>query len=205
MLEALVAALDAREHETCNHSHRVSQYTMFLARRMNVDEAAVKEIGYGALLHDIGKIGISDAILLKPDKLSVEEREVIKRHPEIGARILQRARVAPAVTELVLSHQEWYNGLGYPRGLRGEEICIGARIFAAVDAFDCITSDRPYRRAQTYAFAREEIRRNSGTQFDPHVVEAFLAIADWEWDALRAETMGQIAREELELARTATT
>src|SRR5262249_9820167 len=160
------------------------------------EEPIVKEMGYGALLHDIGKIGISDAILLKPAKLTAEEREIIKRHPEIGARILQCAKTSPAVIELVLSHQERYDGSGYPRGLKGEEICIGARIFAVVDAFDCITSDRPYRKAQSYAIARQEICRNSGTQFDPQVVEVFLTIEDREWDALRTETMRVLATEE---------
>ncbi|MBI1748477.1 MAG: HD-GYP domain-containing protein [Acidobacteria bacterium] len=196
MLEALVAALDAREHETCNHSRRVSEYTMFLAARVGLDASLVKDIGYGALLHDIGKIGISDTILLKPSRLTLEEREIIKRHPMIGARILRRANLPLLVTEVVLCHQEWYDGHGYPRGLRGDEITLGARIFSVVDAFDCITSDRPYRKAQPYAVARKEICRHSGTQFDPMAVEAYLSVKEYEWDAIRHATMQALIREE---------
>jgi putative nucleotidyltransferase with HDIG domain len=188
-LVALVAALDARERETCNHSQRVAEYTVTLARKLGIPEEALSDIGQGALLHDIGKIGITDAILLKPSGLTPDEREVMQQHPQIGAGILQKVGFSEIATEIVLCHQERYDGSGYPRGLKGDEIPIGARIFAVVDAFDCITSNRPYRKAQSYEFARQEIINHKGTQFDPRVVDAFLSIPEEEWMAIRKRTM----------------
>lgn len=189
MIEALVAALDARDHDTCIHSRRVAEFTLWLARKMDLPAAAVQGIGVGALLHDIGKIGISDAVLLKPCGLTAAERDIIKNHPSIGVRILKSTTLPPSVTDLVYSHQECYDGSGYPRGLIGSDIPIGARIFAVVDTFDCITNDRPYRKAQPFASAREEIVRCCSSQFDPKVVEAYLSIDEAEWQRIRNLTM----------------
>jgi len=183
-LKALAAALDTRDTETQGHSVRVSEYTAVIAQRMGVKEAELTDIRRGALLHDVGKIGISDAVLRKSDNLTPEEWAEMKLHPEIGHRILSGILFLERSLPIVLSHQERYDGSGYPRGLRGEEIPLGARIFAVVDTLDAMTSDRPYRRALTYEHAREEIIRNRGIQFDPRVVEVFLAIPPEEWETI---------------------
>jgi putative nucleotidyltransferase with HDIG domain len=180
-LEALATALDTRDTETLGHSLRVASYTVAVARKMGVPEPELTDIYRGALLHDVGKIGIPDAILRKPGKLTPEEWVEMRRHPEIGYRILQGINFLETAREIVLCHQESYDGSGYPRGLKGKEIPLGARIFAVVDTLDAMTSDRPYRKALPYEAAREEVLRYSGTQFDPDVVKVFLAIADEEW------------------------
>ncbi|MBI2369966.1 MAG: response regulator [Deltaproteobacteria bacterium] len=185
-LAALVSALDARERETTAHSWRVRDYTLHLARVIGVPAAEWGDIGKGALLHDIGKIGVPDAILLKPGPLTSEEWIEMRKHPEIGYRILEGIAGLERAREIVYAHQERFDGRGYPRGLVGEAIPHGARIFAVVDAFDAITSDRPYRRAQPFSVARQEIERGSGTQFDPQVAEAFLSIPFEEWERIRS-------------------
>ncbi|MCA9548664.1 MAG: response regulator [Myxococcales bacterium] len=186
-LEALVTALDARECETSNHSQRVVRTTLAIAQRMGVPEADMDDIARGALLHDIGKIGVPDGVLLKPGRLDEAEWEEMRKHPDIGARILSGIAFLEPAAAIVLAHQERWDGSGYPKGLAGEAIPLGARIFAVADALDAITSDRPYRRGRDLAYARAEIGRFGGTQFDPEVVEAFLSISDEEWDAIRAE------------------
>jgi len=185
-LVALVNALDAREHETSDHSQRVVRYTLAIARRMGICGQEVEDIGRGALLHDIGKIGVPDSILLKPGPLTHAEWVEMRRHPEVGSRILEEIDFRPAA-EIVLAHQERWDGGGYPRRLRGEAIPLGARIFAIGDTLDAMTSDRPYRKAATFAQARLEISRCGGTQFDPRCVEAFRKIPDEELEALRQE------------------
>jgi putative nucleotidyltransferase with HDIG domain len=177
-LWSLVAALDAREHETGDHSQRVVRYTLAIARKLGVHERDLPDLGRGALLHDIGKIGVPDAILLKPAKLDEEEWRVMRRHPEIGYDILRSIGFLERSAEVVLSHQERFDGRGYPRGLAGEAIPITARIFAIADTYDAMTSDRPYRKALGAQRAREEIGRFAGTQFDPRCAEAFLSIPD---------------------------
>lgn len=184
-LFALVAALDAREHETSDHSQRVVRYTTAIARVLGVVEPDMAEIARGALLHDIGKIGVPDAILLKPGALTTAEWEEMRRHPDIGFQILRGIDFLRQPGEIVLSHQERFDGRGYPRGLRGAEIPLGARIFAIADTLDAMTSDRPYRKGTTYANARAEILRCSGTQFDPEVVRAFADLSDEQLDELR--------------------
>ncbi len=184
-LEALVAALDAREHETNSHSFRVQQYTLALARKVGIDGKKLIDIGRGALLHDIGKIGISDSILLKPAKLTADEWVEMRKHPSIGYRILQGIKFLEPVADIVLSHQEKYDGTGYPRGLKGKEIPIGARVFAIVDTLDAMTSNRPYRKALPFAVAREEIIKYSGTQFDDEIVSVFLDVPEEEWVRVR--------------------
>ena len=179
-----LAALDTRDTETQGHSVRVSDYTVVIARRMGVEDPELTEIRRGALLHDVGKIGISDAVLRKPGKLSPEEWIEMRKHPEIGYRILSGIKFLEKSLPIVIAHQERYDGSGYPRGLKGEEIPLGARIFAVVDTLDAMTSDRPYRRALSYETARQEIIRNSGIQFDPSVVEVFLSIPPDDWKAV---------------------
>src|SRR4051812_6717424 len=186
-LVALVNALDAREHETSDHSQRVVRYTLAIARRMGVRDDQLEDIGRGALLHDIGKIGVPDSILLKPGPLTHAEWTEMRRHPEVGYRILQTIDFLRPAAEIVLAHQERWDGGGYPRRLRREEIPAGARIFAIADTLDAMTSDRPYRKAATFAQARLEISRCAGTQFDPRCVAAFADVPDEELEALRQE------------------
>jgi response regulator RpfG family c-di-GMP phosphodiesterase len=190
-LWALVAALDAREQEVSNHSQRVVRFTQEIARRVGIAERELPDIGRGALLHDIGKIGISDAILLKPAKLTEEEWQEMRRHPAIGFEILKAIPFLGVPAEIVLSHQERYDGRGYPRGLGGEAIPLGARIFAIADTFDAMTSDRPYRKRTTVEAARAEVTRCAGSQFDPRCAEAFLAIPQVELDDLARPTAEQ--------------
>ena len=173
--EALAAALDIREHETGDHSKRVACHTLVLARRFTSDADKLRQIYWGSLLHDIGKIGIPDAILLKQGQLNEDEWNEMRTHPEKGYRIISQIPDMKEAAEIVLSHEERFDGSGYPRGLRGEQICLGARLFAVIDTLDAITSDRPYRKANTFEQARDEIVRMSGTQFDPAAVQAFLA------------------------------
>jgi len=180
-LEALINALDARERETQRHSKRVSEYTLVIARKLGISSAEFVDLERGSLLHDIGKIGISDSILLKPAKLTEEEWVEIRKHPDIGHQILKGISFLEGAAEMVRQHHERFDGTGYPRGLAGEEILLGARIFAVVDTFDAMTSDRPYRKALSYQTAREEIIRFSGRQFDPHLVGCFLQIPEDIW------------------------
>jgi putative nucleotidyltransferase with HDIG domain len=179
-LEALVLALDARDHETKGHSFRVAQYVMAVARKLNVGENTQEWIDMqrGALLHDVGKIGVPDFILHKPGPLTPEEWNDMKRHPHIGHEMLRDISFLAGAAEIVHCHHERFDGKGYPRGITGDEVPLGARVFAVADAFDAMTSDRPYRKALPPEMAREEIVRHSGTQFDPEVVQAFLLVYD---------------------------
>lgn len=186
-LEALVAALDAREHETSNHSKRVAIYSRTLAQGLGVPEPDQIEIYRGAYLHDIGKIGIADAILLKPGKLTTEEWDQMRRHPAIGHQILRQVGFLKSAVQTVLCHHERFDGKGYPRGLAGESIPLGARIFSVADAFDTMTSNRPYRTAYSIERAREEICGCGGTQFDPKVVELFASMPIDRWVSIRAD------------------
>ena len=193
-LEALGDALDLKDSETEGHSKRVTAYTIALARAIGVSPPAIKVIARGAFLHDIGKMAIPDEILRKPGKLSPEEQEAMREHCTRGYQMLRKIPFLKEAAEIVFSHQEFYDGNGYPNGLRGNEIPIGARIFAVADTLDAITSDRPYRKARSFDAAREEILRFSGTQFDPSVVEVFLKIPNELWHELRSEITGQNRR-----------
>jgi HD-GYP domain-containing protein (c-di-GMP phosphodiesterase class II) len=173
--EALVTALDAREHETGLHSKRVACHTLVLARHFTTDPKRLRQIYWGALLHDVGKIGIPDAILLKAGPLNDAEWQVMRTHPEIGHRILAGAPFMAEAAELVLNHEERFDGTGYPRGLAGQAIPLWARLFAVIDTLDAITSDRPYRKGLPFDTARTEITRQSGIQFDPQAVQVFVA------------------------------
>jgi putative nucleotidyltransferase with HDIG domain len=193
-LEALGDALDLKDSETEGHSKRVTAYTIALARAMGISPAEIKVIARGAFLHDIGKMAIPDEILRKPGKLSPEEQEIMREHCTRGYHMLRKIPFLSGAAEIVFSHQEHYDGSGYPSGLSGSQIPIGARIFAVADALDAITSDRPYRKARGFDAAREEILRCSGTQFDPGVVEVFLKIPNELWHELRSEITGQNKR-----------
>jgi len=179
-LEALIMALDARDRETRGHSFRVAEYVMLMSRRLGVDEESDEwtAIRRGALLHDVGKIGVPDQILHKPGPLTPEEWDNMKRHPMIGYDMLKDISFLSQAATIVRCHHERFDGKGYPRGLAGDEIPLGARIFSAADAFDAMTSDRSYRKALRPEAARDEIIRHSGTQFDPQVVQAFLEAYD---------------------------
>jgi putative nucleotidyltransferase with HDIG domain len=180
-LEALGGALDAKDAETEGHCQRVTAFTITIARTMGVDRGLLRHIARGAFLHDIGKMGVPDSILRKPGPLTHEEREIMRRHCEIGFAVLERIPFLKEAAEIVLSHQEMYDGTGYPRGLKGDQIPLGARIFAVADTLDAMISDRPYRKALPITAAREEIRKFSGKQFDPRVVEVFLSHPDRVW------------------------
>jgi putative nucleotidyltransferase with HDIG domain len=186
-LEALGDALDLKDAETEGHSKRVTAYTIALARAMGVHGADIRVIARGAFLHDIGKMAIPDAILLKPGKLTLAEQTTMREHCGRGYQILRKIPFLQEASEIVYTHQEHFNGSGYPRGLVGEAIPLGARIFSVADTLDAITSDRPYRKANTFAAARAEIKRCSGTQFDPRVVDVYLGLPDKLWEDLRAE------------------
>jgi putative nucleotidyltransferase with HDIG domain len=193
-LEALGDALDLKDSETEGHSKRVTAYTIALARAMGISPAEIKVIARGAFLHDIGKMAIPDDILRKPAALTSDEQKVMREHCTRGFNILRKIPFLSEAAEIVFSHQEHYDGTGYPTGLRGGEIPIGARIFAVADTLDAITSDRPYRKASSFDAARQEILRCSGTQFDPSVVEVFLKIPNELWHELRSEITGQNKR-----------
>jgi cyclic di-GMP phosphodiesterase len=189
-LEALGAALDLRDTETAGHSRRVSLYCLEIARGMGLSRDQLRQISRGSYLHDIGKIGIPDSILLKPGKLTEEETAVMQTHARIGYDLVSRIAFLAPAAEIILTHQERYDGTGYPQGLSGEEIPVGARIFALADTLDAMTSDRPYRRALPLATAYEEIRQEADRQFDPAIVEVFLGIPQETWERIRLEVAG---------------
>lgn len=186
-LEAMGDALDLRDEETEGHSRRVTAYTIALARAMDIEPDELRTIARGAFLHDIGKIATPDRILLKPGRLNNEETAVMHEHCERGYEIVRKIPFLRDAAEIVYTHQERFDGKGYPRGLSGEEIPLGARIFAVADALDAITSDRPYRKGTSFEGACEEIARYSGQQFDPRVVEVFLTMPIEAWTDLRDE------------------
>jgi cyclic di-GMP phosphodiesterase len=193
-LEVLVEALDYKDHETQGHSQRVTAYTMAIANRMGIPKEQIEIIARGALLHDSGKMAIPDSILNKPGKLTPSEIEIMKEHCYLGYKLVSKIPVLREAAQIVYAHQERFDGTGYPRGLKGEEIPLGARIFSVADTLDAITSDRVYRPAQSLTAARAEIKRCSGTQFDPEVVAAFLEMPDSIWLDLRRDIDAQIER-----------
>src|SRR5437660_2554604 len=193
-LEALGDALDLKDAETEGHSKRVTAFTIAMARAMGLSPDKIRIIARGAFLHDIGKMAIPDAILRKPGPLTRDETAIMQEHALRGYQMLRKIPFLSEASEIVYSHQEKYDGTGYPRGLKGEEIPLGARIFSVADTLDAITSDRPYRPAQTFAAARTEIMKFSGRQFDPDVVKVFLAMPSNIWEDLRREIDSQIYR-----------
>jgi putative nucleotidyltransferase with HDIG domain len=193
-LEALGNALDLKDAETEGHSKRVTAYTIAMARAMGLNSDQIRVIARGAFLHDIGKMAIPDAILRKPGALTPEERDIMREHCFRGYQMLRIIPFLTEAAEIVYAHQEKYDGSGYPRGLKGTQIPLGARIFSVADTLDAITSNRPYRAAQSPAAAREEIQKFSGRQFDPDVVKTFLTMPENIWDDLRKEIDAQIYR-----------
>lgn len=185
-LSALMIALDYRDNETQGHSLRVVEFADRLARELELNEEHRLAIRRGAMLHDVGKIGIPDSILRKPAGLDGGERRLMEMHPRLGYEMLDGIHFLEEAAEIVLTHHERWDGGGYPRGLSGERIPIGARIFAVADALDAMTSDRPYRRSRGMDGARDELTRHAGGQFDPRVVEAFLRVDPREWDEITA-------------------
>ena len=189
-LEAMGDALDLRDAETEGHSRRVTAYTIALAREIGVQSEELRIIARGAFLHDIGKIATPDSILLKPGKLDPEEMQIMREHCQRGYEMVRKIPFLRDASEIVLSHQESYDGSGYPRSLRGDEIPLGARIFAIADTLDAITSDRPYRKGRSFSEAIEEIARCKGGQFDPEIVNIFMRMPLELWGELRAEIGG---------------
>jgi putative nucleotidyltransferase with HDIG domain len=188
LLDGMVAVLDYRDTETQWHSRRVARFTRRIAEELGLtDEQQLDTIERGSLLHDIGKIGVRDAVLLKPGPLDATEWTEMREHPRLGWALLQRIEFLREASEIVLQHQERFDGKGYPSGLKGHEIVIGARLFAVADTYDAITSDRPYRRSAPHDAAVSEIRRVAGTQLDPDAVDAFCRVPESEWKAIRAE------------------
>lgn len=175
-VKVMVNALDAKSHWTKGHSERVTMLAEKIARRMGLDEDEIKDVRLAGLLHDIGKIGTYDHILDKPDRLTDDEFEVVKKHPTQGVEMLKEIKQLRDIIPLIRHHHERYDGKGYPYGLKGEDIPLGARILHVADSFDSMTADRPYRKAPGVEYAISEFKRCAGTQFDPSVVEVFLDI-----------------------------
>jgi putative nucleotidyltransferase with HDIG domain len=179
-IHSLAAAVDAKDHYTHGHSSTVMKYATKIAEKMGLPAEDIETVKYAALLHDIGKIGISENIINKPGKLTKEEYNVIKMHPQLGANIVSKINSLKKLVPLILSHHEWVNGTGYPLGLKGDEIPLGARIISVVDAFSTITSKRPYREELSVDFAVNEIRKCAGIQFDERIVSVFEKIIEEE-------------------------
>lgn len=173
VISALLAGLGLRANMTLEQSRRVTQLVAVLGRQMGLRNQEVLLIEKAAIVHDVGKIGIAETVLSKPGALTDQEWSEMKRHSELGYHLLKGIRDLEDVAEIVYSHHERWDGAGYPRGLRGEEIPLGARIFSVIDAYVAMTSNRPYRKAQPHSKAMQEILRNTGTQFDPEVARAF--------------------------------
>ncbi len=187
-LEVLGAAIDLRDSPTAGHSRRVFLYSIEIAKAMGGLESQMRNIAMGAWLHDIGKLAIPDAILLKPGPLTDEERAIMQRHAQIGYDLVKGIPFLADAAEIIFAHHERCDGSGYPRALKAQEIPVGARIFAVADTFDAMTSDRPYRRALPFHASREVIERGAGKQYDSQVARVFLSIPDETWETIRRET-----------------
>jgi len=201
-LKALAAALETRDTDTHGHSERVVSFSLRLGRELNLDEEGLRSLEFGALLHDIGKIGIPDMILRKPAALTDDEWLTMRRHPVLGQQILRGIEFLEGATRVVGQHHEKWDGTGYPVGLRGEEIDLNARIFAVADAFDAMVSTRVYRAGKPYAAAAEELERHAGRQFDPVVVAAFMRIPPSDWEELRVRSLQRQRPERVAVAAT---
>lgn len=188
-LRALTSALETRDAETHGHSERVVNFSLRLGRELGLNAEQMRALEFGSLLHDIGKIGVPDAILRKPAALTSEEWERMREHPVHGQKILRGIEFLEGAARVVAQHHEKWDGSGYPLGLRGEEIDLNARIFAVADAFDAMTSDRVYRKGRSYEVAAAELDDFSGTQFDPLVVQAFRRVPQGEWDEIRRRSV----------------
>lgn len=188
-LKALAQTLETRDHETFGHSERVVTFSLRLGHELGLGSDQLQVLEYGALLHDIGKIGVPDAILRKPASLTEDEWDEMRLHPLHGEQILRDVPFLSSAAKVVLQHHERWNGSGYPHGLKGAEIDFNARVFAVVDAFDAIISDRVYRSGKTYEEACGEITKSIGIQFDPQVVQAFLSVPKEDWEKLHRRSL----------------
>jgi HD-GYP domain-containing protein (c-di-GMP phosphodiesterase class II) len=193
-LKALTSALEARDQETHGHSERVVSFSLRLGREMGLDDQKLTDLEFGSLLHDIGKIGVPDAILRKPAKLTEDEWTKMREHPSHGEQILRGIPFLGGAARVVGQHHEKWDGSGYPRGLKAEEIDLNARIFAVADAFDAITSDRVYRAARSHEAAVAELEEWVGRQFDPTVVDAFNRVSNSDWEELRRISLMKAAQ-----------
>jgi len=191
-VEAMVSAIEARDCETQNHCRRAREYSMLLGRQLGLDPRDLRNLAWGALLHDVGKIGVPDHILLKKGPLSPEEWDLMRKHPMIGYRLVTPISFLRSAATIVLHHHEKWDGTGYPYGKQGEELPFPARIFMVADAFETITSRRSYKAALSFEDAREEIDNSAGTHFDPLVVEAFLRVDPGEWLRIRNKYIGEL-------------
>jgi len=192
-LEALGSALELKDAETAAHFQRVAAYTISIAKTVPVSREYLEVLARAAFLHDTGKMAIPDKILRKPGPLDDSEKLIMRTHCEIGYNMLTRIPFLREAADIVLAHHEFFDGTGYPRGLRGEQIPLGARIMLIANSLDSMLSDWPYHNALPVSHAREEIRRCAGTQFDPKIVEVFLSIPESHWILLR-ENIGSPLR-----------
>ena len=181
-LKGWARALELRDHETEGHSQRVTELTVNLAKKLNITEEALTAVRWGALLHDIGKMSVPDAILLKPGKLTEEEFRIIKEHPNTARRLLENIPYLQSALIIPYGHHERWDGSGYPRGLTGEDIPLSARIFAVIDVWDALRSERPYKKAWTDEEAVSYLNKNAGTLFDPNVVRAFVKLLEEKYN-----------------------
>jgi response regulator RpfG family c-di-GMP phosphodiesterase len=188
-LKALAQALETRDTETHGHSERVVTFSLRLGRELGLDKEMLNSLEFGSLLHDIGKIGVPDAILRKPAKLTEEEWAKMRMHPMYGQNILRDLPFLEGAAKVVGQHHEKWDGSGYPLGLKGEDIDLNARIFAVADAFDAMISDRVYRVGRPYKDASDELDRCAGSHFDPNVVEAFHRVPQEDWEELKRLSM----------------
>jgi putative nucleotidyltransferase with HDIG domain len=187
LVRALSNAVEARDAYTSKHAERVTAYALEIARALGTPLAETTEIEFGFLLHDIGKVAINDAILYKPGPLTDEERDQMRRHPVVGADIVHGIDFLGPAADVIRSHHERWDGGGYPDGLAGERIPLAARVFAVADVFDALTTERPYRPTSSFAEARATIVSESGTHFDPQVVDAFASLPDEVFEQIRSE------------------
>jgi putative nucleotidyltransferase with HDIG domain len=186
-VRALANAVEARDAYTGKHAERVAAYALVIARAAGLDLAGDREVEFGFLLHDIGKVAVPDAILFKPDRLTTPERIVVEQHPLTGWQIVREIDFLGQAREVIRSHHERWDGGGYPDGLAGEEIPLSARVFSVADVLDALTTDRPYRLASPIAEARALIVRDAGTHFDPGIIDAFGRVSDATFEKIRAE------------------
>jgi putative nucleotidyltransferase with HDIG domain len=188
----LIAASDGND-DTVGHSQLVARYTLILTKALGIDDwNFCRDIERGALLHDIGKIGIPESVLRKPGPLTVREREIVKEHPLVGYEMIEEYRFLHKASRVVLFHHESYDGRGYPYGMKKEEIPLEARIFSIADTLDAITSDRPYRKGQSFQKAFDEIEKGRGTQFDPYIVDALFSVPEEKWQRAKSDPKGSL-------------
>lgn len=190
-LKALVSALDLREQETADHSMRVALYALRLALRLRLPEESLRDLYHGALLHDIGKIGIPDVVLLKPGRLSPAEWQIMRTHPQLGSEILEGISFLGPARDVPLCHHEAWDGSGYPAGLAGRDIPLHARIFAVVDTYDALRSERPYKRAHSHVESVALLREAAGARLDPELVASFADEPAGTWAGLAASAPGE--------------